>query len=153
MAEVFGVRPCFVTSIRNGDSPVSLRRRREYRLALSRIRGVRGRTKTPRPCCATITPSPCKMLTASLAVLRAVRTGRPRRDQRYDFGKPKNRWIVRHSFESLLSDSRVGLEDIADLCGHSGTTVTELVYRHQLRPVLLQGAAVMDRIFAPAAEG
>ncbi|MFI7431152.1 site-specific integrase, partial [Micromonospora sp. NPDC049836] len=29
---------------------------------------------------------------------------------------------------------------------------TELVYRHQLRPVLLQGAAVMDRIFAPATE-
>lgn len=59
---------------------------------------------------------------------------------------------LRHSFVSLLSDSGVSLEDIADLCGHSGTTVTELVYRHQLRPVLLQGAAVMDRIFAPAAE-
>ncbi|TDC63573.1 hypothetical protein E1258_10250 [Micromonospora sp. KC207] len=41
-------------------------------------------------------------------------------------------------------------EDIVDLCGRSGTTVTELVYRHQLRPVLLQGAAVMDRIFAVA---
>ncbi|MFE9192252.1 tyrosine recombinase XerC [Micromonospora sp. NPDC007208] len=59
---------------------------------------------------------------------------------------------LRHSFVSLLSDSGVSLEDIADLCGHSGTTVTELVYRHQLRPVLLQGAAVMDRIFAPSAE-
>lgn len=59
---------------------------------------------------------------------------------------------LRHSFVSLLSDSGVSLEDIADLCGHSGTTVTELVYRHQLRPVLLQGAAVMDRIFAPTAE-
>lgn len=53
---------------------------------------------------------------------------------------------------SLLSDSGVSLEDIADLCGHSGTTGTELVYRHQLRPVLLQGAAVMDRIFAPTSE-
>ncbi|GAB3855861.1 site-specific integrase [Micromonospora andamanensis] len=59
---------------------------------------------------------------------------------------------LRHSFVSLLSDSGVSLEDIADLCGHSGTSVTELVYRHQLRPVLLQGAAVMDRIFAPVAE-
>jgi integrase len=47
----------------------------------------------------------------------------------------------------LLSDSGVPLEKIADLCGHSGTTVTEKVYRHQLRPVLLDGAVVMDRIF------
>ena len=27
------------------------------------------------------------------------------------------------------------------------TTVTEKVYRHQLRPVLLKGAVAMDRIF------
>ncbi len=59
---------------------------------------------------------------------------------------------LRHSFVSLLSDSGVSLEAIADLCGHSGTTVTEKIYRHQLRPVMLQGAAVMDRIFASAAE-
>jgi integrase len=54
---------------------------------------------------------------------------------------------LRHSFVSLLSDSGVSLEAIADLCGHSGTTVTEKVYRHQLRPVLLGGAVAMDRIF------
>jgi hypothetical protein len=41
----------------------------------------------------------------------------------------------------------VSLEDIADLCGHSGTTVTEKVYRHQLQPVLLSGAEAMDRLF------
>jgi hypothetical protein len=35
-----------------------------------------------------------------------------------------------------------------DLCGHAGTTVTEKVYRHQLRPVLLTAAVAMDRIFA-----
>ena len=50
-------------------------------------------------------------------------------------------------FVSLLSDSGVSLEDIADPCGHSGTTVTEKVYRHQLRPVLLGGAAAMDQMF------
>ena len=55
---------------------------------------------------------------------------------------------LRHSFVSLLSDDGVSLKDIADLCGHSGTTVTEKVYRHQLRPVLLTGAEAMDRIFA-----
>ena len=37
----------------------------------------------------------------------------------------------------------------AQLVGHSGTTVTELVYRHQLRPVIQTGATVMDRLFAP----
>jgi integrase len=56
---------------------------------------------------------------------------------------------LRHSFVSLLSDSGVSLENIADLVGHSGTSVTEKVYRHQLRPVLLSGATAMDRIFEP----
>jgi integrase len=60
---------------------------------------------------------------------------------------------LRHSFVSLLSDSGVGIEDIADLCGHAGTSVTEKVYRHQLRPVLLAGAAAMDRIFGPGEQG
>lgn len=54
---------------------------------------------------------------------------------------------MRHSFVSLLSDSGVPLEDIARLCGHVGTAVTETVYRHQLRPVLVNGAVAMDRIF------
>jgi integrase len=54
---------------------------------------------------------------------------------------------LRHSFVSLLSDHGVPIEKIADLVGHSGTTVTEKVYRHQLRPVLLTGAVVMDHIF------
>jgi integrase len=53
----------------------------------------------------------------------------------------------RHSFVSLLSNGGVNIEDIADLCGHAGTRVTEAVYRHQLRPVLLNGATAMDRIF------
>lgn len=39
------------------------------------------------------------------------------------------------------------LEDIARLVGHQGTAVTELVCRHQLRPVLEDGATAMDRIF------
>jgi integrase len=55
---------------------------------------------------------------------------------------------LRHSFVSLLSNNGVALEDIADLCGHAGTSVTEKVYRHELRPVLLTGAVAMDRIFA-----
>lgn len=43
------------------------------------------------------------------------------------------------------------LEHISRLVGHSGTAITEAVYRQQLRPVLEQGAAAMDDIF-PIAE-
>lgn len=54
---------------------------------------------------------------------------------------------LRHSFVSLLTDSGMSPEEISDLCGHSGTSITESAYRHQLRPVLLNGAVAMDRIF------
>lgn len=60
------------------------------------------------------------------------------------------RWTpreLRHSFVSLLSDSGVPLEEISRLVGHSSTTVTELVYRKQIRPVIQTGAVVMDSIF------
>jgi integrase len=70
-----------------------------------------------------------------------------------DAGLNRGEWTpreLRHSFVSLLSSSGVSLEDIANLCGHSGTTVTEKVYRHQLRPVLVRGAEAMDRIFDSA---
>jgi len=55
---------------------------------------------------------------------------------------------LRHSFVSVLSDAGVPLEEISRLVGHSGTAVTELVYRHQLRPVLQTGATVMDELFS-----
>ncbi len=54
---------------------------------------------------------------------------------------------LRNSFVSLLSDAGVSLEEIARLVGHSGTNVTELVYRHQIRPVIETGATIMDRLF------
>jgi integrase len=57
---------------------------------------------------------------------------------------------LRHSFVSLLSDARVPIEQIARLVGHSGTSVTEQIYRHQLRPVLEDGATAMDLIFPTA---
>ncbi len=55
---------------------------------------------------------------------------------------------LRHSFVSLLSDEGVPLEEISRLVGHSSTAVTETVYRHQIRPVMQEGAKAMDRIFA-----
>jgi integrase len=54
---------------------------------------------------------------------------------------------LRHSFVSLLSDSGVPIEQIARLVGHSSTSTTERVYRHQIRPVVQGGAEVMDRLF------
>lgn len=54
---------------------------------------------------------------------------------------------LRHSFVSVLSDAGVRVDEISQLVGHAGTTVTELVYRHQLRPVLQMGATVMDELF------
>jgi integrase len=57
---------------------------------------------------------------------------------------------LRHSFVSLLSDGGVPIERISRLVGHTGTTVTEKVYRHQLRPVIEHGAVAMDRIFPVA---
>ncbi len=45
-----------------------------------------------------------------------------------------------------LSDARVPIESISRLVGHRSTTVTETIYRKQLRPVIEGGAEVMDRI-------
>ena len=60
-------------------------------------------------------------------------------------------WVpreMRHTFVSVLSANGVPVESIALLVGHDRTATTELVYRHEIRPALTQGAEVMDRIFA-----
>ena len=54
---------------------------------------------------------------------------------------------MRHSFVSLLSTTALPLENISRLVGHVDTATTETVYRHQIRPVISDGATVMDRIF------
>ncbi|GAA3061840.1 hypothetical protein GCM10010464_27640 [Pseudonocardia yunnanensis] len=55
---------------------------------------------------------------------------------------------LRHSFVSLLSDKGVPIDHIARLVGHAGgSAVTETVYRKQLRPVINDGATIMDRVF------
>ena len=59
-------------------------------------------------------------------------------------------WVpreMRHTFVSLLSSNGTTLEDIADLVGHRGTTMTETVYRKVIVPELRHGAEVMDRLF------
>jgi hypothetical protein len=47
----------------------------------------------------------------------------------------------------------VPLEEISRLVGHSGTSVTELVYRHQIRPVIQTGATIMDQLFSQRSSG
>ncbi len=60
---------------------------------------------------------------------------------------------LRHSFVSLLSDDGVPIERISRLVGHTSTVVTEKVYRHQLRPVVDDGATVVDRMFPTSQSG
>jgi integrase len=55
---------------------------------------------------------------------------------------------LRHTFVSLMSADGVPIEEIARLAGHNRTATAELVYRHELRPVITTGAEVMDRILS-----
>jgi integrase len=55
---------------------------------------------------------------------------------------------LRHTFVSLMSADGVPIEEIARMAGHNQTATTELVYRHELRPVITTGAEVMDRILS-----
>ena len=59
---------------------------------------------------------------------------------------------LRHSFVPVLSDAGVPLDEISRLVGHSVTPVTELVYRHQLKPVIQTGAIVVDLLFTRRAD-
>jgi len=54
---------------------------------------------------------------------------------------------LRTSFVSLMSAFGVPVEEIARLIGHSSSRTTEVIYRKELRPVLVEGAEVMDQIF------
>ena len=49
-------------------------------------------------------------------------------------------------FVSILSAHDVRLEDISDLVGHSSTSVTETVYRHEIRPAVTGNATAVNRI-------
>jgi integrase len=63
-----------------------------------------------------------------------------------DLGEDWTPRELRHSFVSILSASDVPLEDISQLVGHVSTSVTETVYRHEIRPALTKGATAMDKI-------
>jgi integrase len=54
---------------------------------------------------------------------------------------------LRTSFVSLLSASGMPVEEIARLAGHASSRTTEVIYRREIRPVLVKGAEVMDQLF------
>jgi integrase len=61
---------------------------------------------------------------------------------------------MRHTFVSVLSDNDMPLEQISLLVGHKGgSTVTERIYRHQIRPVIAKGAQAMDAIYGTQPSG
>lgn len=47
-----------------------------------------------------------------------------------------------------MSADGVPIEEIARLAGRNQTATPELVYRHELRPIITTGAEVMDRILS-----
>ena len=57
---------------------------------------------------------------------------------------------LRHSFVSILSDDGTSIEKISDLMGHSGTAVTEGVYRHDVA-VLSDHVEPFDRLLGGVA--
>ena len=83
-------------------------------------------------------------------------------------GTPLDRWHVRKEFQKITRAARLGgawtprelgcsflsilsahdvrLEHISDLVGHSSTSVTETVYRHEVRSALTDNAPAMNRI-------
>lgn len=57
---------------------------------------------------------------------------------------------LRHTFVSVLSDSGVDIEKIAEAVGHVNSTITRTVYRHSIRDEISTAATVMDVVFGEA---
>ena len=53
---------------------------------------------------------------------------------------------MRHTYASIVHDSGMPAEEVAQQLGHSRTAVFEMVYRHVLRPRRREGQRVMDTI-------
>jgi hypothetical protein len=48
-----------------------------------------------------------------------------------------------------MSANGASIELISRLVGHTTTATTESVYRHELRPVITEGAEIIGKAFAP----
>ncbi|WP_308250040.1 tyrosine-type recombinase/integrase [Sphaerisporangium fuscum] len=139
---------------------------KEFALYVWRSVRKKGDTKTPKSRRSLALPKRCvealKALKADQGdgreLVFSTETGSPvsAHNMRRDFrkvldgaGLAGKEWApreLRHSFVSLLSDHDIPIEDISRLVGHSNTVVTETVYRHQIRPVIQDGARAMEGI-------
>ncbi len=54
----------------------------------------------------------------------------------------------RHTFVSIMSAAGATEGVIADLVGHADTATTRRVYRHELRPVITEGADIMSKFLS-----
>jgi len=52
---------------------------------------------------------------------------------------------------STSSDADVNIEKISDALGHKNSTVTKVVYRHQIADEVAAAAPVMDDVFSGSA--
>jgi integrase len=144
-----------VRSVRAGGDTKTRKSRRGVELAQRAMIALRVLWEL-RPCSHELM-SACTCLVIVTRMGKPMGAGNVRRDFRKVMdaaGLVGKEWTpreLRQSFVSLLSDERVPLEVISRLVGHRSTTVTETVYRKQLRPVIEGGVDAMDRIFPPLA--
>ena len=88
----------------------------------------------------------CSTVGTPLSANNVIRAFRPA-TEKAGLGRDWAPREMRHTFVSVLSANGVPIESIALLAGHDRTSTTELVYRHEIRPALTQGAGIMDKIF------
>jgi hypothetical protein len=65
----------------------------------------------------------------------------------HDVGEDGTLRELRTSFVRLLPASGVPVEEIARPTGHSSSGTAEVIHRREIRPVLVEGAEVMDQLF------
>ena len=57
---------------------------------------------------------------------------------------------LRHTAASLMLDAGMTMEEVAKVLGHRTTRILERHYSHQVRPVIDEHIAVMERILLGA---
>jgi integrase len=134
-------------SIRRGGDTKTLRSRRTLRLphfAADALRDLQAREdRGTGPVFVTRDGNPLDAANVRREFRAAVKTARI-----------AGSWTpreLRHTFVSLMSDNGVPVEEIARLAGHTSSRTTEIVYRHQLRPIMEHGAVTLDHLFSRTA--
>jgi integrase len=56
-------------------------------------------------------------------------------------------YVMRHTFASIMDNQGVDHQKIADMMGHRNKTVFERIYRHRLRPVVVETGDIGDEIW------